>query len=414
MKNLLGGSRKENMIALAVGGLGCLLLALSWLNGARAITAAQWALAVVLAGSLILIDLYPIHIRYAVKISLISVPLFLIMALLPLPLALVAAGTAILGANYFTRSSRGLLGLDYIQDPGRWMVIVFAGSTIAHLDTWLPIDENLLLIAGAAAMFILDVATFSLLTSFNIHESFVSLMREGLAQVFEIETIQYLVGILGAMVFYQAAWALLLLIVPIIIFYKTFKNAKEMNQSTREMLVNMADTIDMRDTYTGGHSQRVAELSSLILRQLGITGTEFDLINTAARLHDIGKIGVPDAVLLKPGPLTPQEWDMMRTHPQKSAELLGRYPDFVRGRDMVKYHHEREDGTGYPSGLKGSDIPFGARVIAVADAYDAMTTDRPYRSGKSLAEARQILKDGRGSQWDQKVVDALLAVLKEE
>jgi HD-GYP domain-containing protein (c-di-GMP phosphodiesterase class II) len=137
-------------------------------------------------------------------------------------------------------------------------------------------------------------------------------------------------------------------------------------------------------------------------------GAEVDLIISAARVHDIGKIGVPDHILNKPGPLTPEERAIMETHPVLGADLLLRYPDFMRGVDIVRHHHESWNGTGYPSKLAGYAIPFGARVIAVADSYDAMTSDRPYRRGMTPARAAQILREGRGKQWDTSIVDAFL------
>jgi hypothetical protein len=414
VKNLLGGSRRENWTALIAGVIGCLLLALTWLGSTIPNNPQEWLLAFLLVGCLVLADCFPIHVRYAIKLSLISVPLYLIMALLSLPLALLATGAAILISDLIARSTRGLIMMDFIQDPARWIVILFISSTIAHIDTQNVISGNILLVAAAVVMFILDVASFSLFTALRIRETYLGLVWEGVSQSYEIEAIQYLIGILGVLAFHQAAWSLLLLIVPIAISYKIFKNAREMNQSTRELLVNMADAIDLRDKYTGGHSRRVAELVGLILKQMNISGVESELIITSARLHDIGKIGIPDAILLKDGPLTPEEWQVMRSHPQEGAKLLGRYADFSRGYDMVLYHHEREDGNGYPRGLKGSEIPLGARLIATADAYDAMTTDRPYRSGKTSREAIQILTNGSGSQWNKEIVDALLAALKSE
>jgi len=140
-------------------------------------------------------------------------------------------------------------------------------------------------------------------------------------------------------------------------------------------------------------------------------GPEVDLILAAARVHDIGKIGVPDAILNKAGRLTEEERATMEQHPVRGAALLQRYRDFVRGVAVVRHHHERWDGTGYPDGLAGMDIPFGARVIAVADSYDAMTSDRPYRTGMPIPKAAAILREGRGAQWDATIVDAFLRTI---
>jgi HD-GYP domain-containing protein (c-di-GMP phosphodiesterase class II) len=144
------------------------------------------------------------------------------------------------------------------------------------------------------------------------------------------------------------------------------------------------------------------------LKELNLQGPDATLIVTAARVHDIGKIGIPDMVLQKPGALTPDEWAIMQTHSDRGADLLARYPDFARGVAIVRHHHERWDGKGYPAGLKGYDIPFGARLMAVADSFDAMTSDRPYRPGMSVEKATQILHEGRGVQWDAALVDAFL------
>jgi putative nucleotidyltransferase with HDIG domain len=200
--------------------------------------------------------------------------------------------------------------------------------------------------------------------------------------------------------------------VPTAIAYIAFKNVKEMGQNTREMLIHMADAVDLRDPYTGGHSRRVAELASRIVQHMQILGIEAELIETAARLHDIGKIGIPDAVLNKPAEFTPQDRAIMEQHSEKGADLLSGYVDFARGADIVLSHHERWDGGGYPHHKKGHEIPFGARVIAVADSFDAMTTDRPYRRARTVVQAAQILREGSGSQWDPEVVTALLEILE--
>ena len=142
-----------------------------------------------------------------------------------------------------------------------------------------------------------------------------------------------------------------------------------------------------------------------------IAGPEATLIEIAARLHDIGKIGIPDSILMKPGRLSSDETALMQTHSQKGADLISKYKDFARGALIVKHHHERWDGHGYPARLKGPEIPFGARVIAVADSFDAMTSDRPYREALSQRHAIQTLLEGRGKQWDPNIVNALVDMI---
>ncbi len=166
--------------------------------------------------------------------------------------------------------------------------------------------------------------------------------------------VQYLVGIVGAAAATPYLWTLGLLIAPCALVYAACKALHEMHDGTRQLLENMADAVDLRDPCTGGHSRRVTAYSAAILRELGLHGPEVDLIVTAARVHDIGKIGTSDAILHKPGKLDPEERAIMEEHPVAGAALLTRYRDFARGVALVRHHHESWDGTGYPDRLTGA------------------------------------------------------------
>ncbi len=186
----------------------------------------------------------------------------------------------------------------------------------------------------------------------------------------------------------------------------------EQTQSTYyETLKTLAGALEARDTYTQGHSERVASLATSIAERLGVSEEETREIYSAALLHDIGKIGVRDDVLLKRGALTAGEMGIIRGHPVLGDAILGPLKFFDRVTGMVKHHHERWDGSGYPDGLAGERIPLASRIVGVADAYDAMTSDRPYRDRKPPAEALQIIRDEAGRQFDPKVVAALLEIL---
>jgi HD-GYP domain-containing protein (c-di-GMP phosphodiesterase class II) len=206
---------------------------------------------------------------------------------------------------------------------------------------------------------------------------------------------------------------LALLVVPAVLVYTVLKARREMREDTRQLLESLADTVDLRDANTGGHSRRVADYSAAILQQLKMTGPELALILSAARVHDIGKIGVADSILFKPDLLTSEERAQMELHPVHGAKLLKRYGDFARGVEIVLHHHERWDGSGYPSRLRGMEIPFGATVIAVADGFDAMISDRPYRRGMTVERAVDILRAERGKQWNPVTVDALISAVAE-
>ena len=168
----------------------------------------------------------------------------------------------------------------------------------------------------------------------------------------------------------------------------------------------LSGTLGLRDRPTGAHSGRVERLSSALGRRLGLPRRSLNELTYAAELHDIGKVGVPDALLLKPGPLADGEWEVLKSHASWGCELLQKVPGLERVALIVRHHHERFDGNGYPDGLSGEDIPLESRILAVVDAYVAMTEERPYRSACGPEVAARELSDGRGTQFDPRVVDA--------
>src|SRR5918997_759913 len=176
-------------------------------------------------------------------------------------------------------------------------------------------------------------------------------------------------------------------------------------------VIGLAEALDRRDAGALGHSQTVGRYSEQIAAQLGLPDDHVERVRLAGVLHDVGKIGVSDRVIAKPGPLDAGEWGEMRTHPEIGARLLA-HPDFDDLRAWVHSHHERPDGHGYPLGLSGDSIPLEASILAVADAYEAMTADRAYRSSMGEEAARAELEAGAGTQFDARVVRALLAVLE--
>lgn len=173
----------------------------------------------------------------------------------------------------------------------------------------------------------------------------------------------------------------------------------------------LTSALDLRDRETAGHSERVTAYTLELARAVGITDpAELSRIRRGAWLHDIGKIGVPDAILHKPGPLDDAERERMRLHPELGFRILQGVPFLRDATDIVLYHHERWDGSGYPRGLRGAEIPLPARLFAVADTLDAITSDRPYRRAQSFERARTIIQEGSGTQFDPEVVRAFLTV----
>jgi HD-GYP domain-containing protein (c-di-GMP phosphodiesterase class II) len=273
---------------------------------------------------------------------------------------------------------------------------------------------HLALVAAALLLGLGDILTFPLVMARDCPEPPRRVIRDAAREAWAMEGIQVLLGLAAALVARAELWALAGLVVPVVLVYRSFKRTTELQDSTRLLLERLADTVDLRDPYTGGHSRRVTDYCAQLLAALGMHGAEVELVLAAARVHDIGKIGIPDAILNKPGKLTDAERAEMERHPVLGADLLARQGDVGRGVEIVRHHHEAWDGSGYPAGLAGRDIPFGARVIAVADSYDAMTSDRPYRAGMPRAKALSILRAGRGQQWDPTLVDAFLRALGEQ
>ena len=187
---------------------------------------------------------------------------------------------------------------------------------------------------------------------------------------------------------------------------------ERMRQAHLSTIASLARTIEAKDPYTGGHTDRVARTAYLLARDLGLAADTLEAVKVGGVIHDIGKIGIPDAILLKPGRLTDEEFAHMRKHPEISSYILEQldFPDVVN--HMARSHHERYDGGGYPDGLAGEDIPLEARILSVTDALDAMTSDRPYRKAMSLDTAIAEIRKKRGSQFCPVVVDALLEHLR--
>ena len=221
-------------------------------------------------------------------------------------------------------------------------------------------------------------------------------------------------GLAFAILWQAQPLSVVLTIVPLIAIRQSFEIATRLRHETEEALYALVRVLHERDGGTADHSEREARYAEKIARRLGLTDDEIRVIVQAARLHDIGKVGVRDSVLRKAGPLTDEEWAEMTRHPVIGSDILNHLSLFRRGAKLVRHHHERYDGKGYPDGLKGEEIPLGSRIIAVADAFDAMTSDRPYRKGLPVDEALRRLAAEAGHQFDPVVVGTLIKIVTEE
>jgi len=218
-------------------------------------------------------------------------------------------------------------------------------------------------------------------------------------------------GAVMAALWLYKPWSVVTLLLPLIVVRQSFNYIGELREQTQEALVRMADAVDQRDPSTYEHSQRGAQVAGLLAEEIGLLAADVDTIRMAARLHDLGKIGMSNSLLFKPAKFTPEESIEFHRHAEIGADLVQSFRLFKEGHDLILHHHEQWDGAGYPDGLIGENIPIGCRILGVADAYDAMISRRSYRSPLPLHVAIDELQNNRGSQFDPKVVDAFMRIL---
>jgi len=197
------------------------------------------------------------------------------------------------------------------------------------------------------------------------------------------------------------------------LYEQTHQQADELAQAYDSTLTGWARALELRDELTEGHTRRVTELTLELARLLNIPENDMTQIRRGAILHDIGKMGIPDSILHKPGPLTARELRIMQMHTEYAHEMLSFIPFLRSALDIPYCHHERWDGTGYPRGLKGEQIPLAARIFSVVDVWDALTSDRPYRSAWSKEKARDYILMNSGTQFDPRIVEKFIALLEE-
>ena len=232
-------------------------------------------------------------------------------------------------------------------------------------------------------------------------------LTEGLV----IEAALAALGLVAAVLLRDSPVLLPVLVLPALVLHRALQELVRLRLDTHAALAELVEVVELRDPYTAGHSRRVAALGHRLAVQMGLTYEEADLIASAGKVHDLGKVAVDPAVLMKPGALTDEEFAEMQRHPALSGQVVAKFAAYGDGWLLVRHHHERWDGKGYPDGLAGEAIPLGARILAVADTFDALTSARPYRQPRTTAFALGVLREGSGTQWDPAAVDALLTLM---
>jgi putative nucleotidyltransferase with HDIG domain len=272
-----------------------------------------------------------------------------------------------------------------VQESGKYLIIEKNGSLISE-----ELNNSLLL----------DVATSVCIYPINVVDEFIGLLIFGEERKIQREPFDANKLQLISLIADQAGSAL-----------RRSKLHEQLEESLLETVIALANAVEARDTYTEDHSARMEELVVAVCEKLEFTKEDVQNMRWAARLHDIGKIGVPDNILRKPGSLTDEEWIAMRQHPEIGSKILAPISMMADVSPIIRAHHERFDGKGYPDGLSQDQIPYGARVLTVVDAYVAMTDDRIYRKSLSHEEATNELIINKGSQFDPIIVDAFLEII---
>ncbi|TMC29007.1 MAG: HD-GYP domain-containing protein [Chloroflexi bacterium] len=359
-------------------------------------------------------QIWPLHLSTKIKITVDDLPTFAAALLFdPFSAMIIAAASTLIGLRYRNRMrwyNRGFNAASTTLGTGL-AALVYRG-----LAGPLPpaMSAAVIMLAAGVAKYALQAVLVDVVVALQLRRRPFERWWEVHRRDLPYESSLYLLGALAAVSVGDEPIALVLFAIPMVAMLVSMRETARVREQTRNTILELADLIDLRDPYTHGHSQRVARLAERLARRMKLESAQIALIRDAARVHDIGKIGTNDVVLLKKGPLDDDERKEMQRHVGIGHKLLSHIPEFFEGAELVLAHHERHDGKGYPRGLAGDELPLEVSVISVADSYDAMTTDRPYRRGLPWAAVRAELLRGRDTQWRARAVDLFVEMIDED
>jgi putative nucleotidyltransferase with HDIG domain len=421
--------RRSELFRVAIG---VVAITLALVNAPRAMAGgADWWLIASLAGTGILALEFPLHVNINTKVSVASAVFFAAVLVLPvwqaaLLVGLLQAADICIAAARKVRATRERPpvraivvnvvfngGQAYLAALAGGGLLAWTGGVLAQRGMHGPGDV-IVLFGAAFVMYGVNVFLVALAVAFATARNPMSLFLETQRVVYVQFAGLYLIGALAAFGAVRWPWIPVFSIIPGVLIYHSLKQRIELRHEGMRAMERMAAEVDRRDPYTFQHSQRVSIYAHAIARKLGFTAAEIEIVELAAKVHDVGKIRIPDAILLKPEGLTDEERRVMQTHPRLGFEILRQFSEYAKVLDLVLTHHERYDGHGYPNGTVGRRLLLIAQVIPVADSLDAMTTARAYRRARSWQSAMEELRRGAGSQWNPQVVNAALAVLSQE
>ena len=365
---------------------------------------------------LVLADTHLIELTHTTKVSVSTALEFALLLMVGPGMALwtIALSVAVTARWHLRRAWKWYNVAFYAANSV--VSVNLAGLVYQRLSSGAP-----LLSSGASVLALLLAGTTYFLLNVGIVAAMVALARnsDSLANflsAFQVAAPQFAgllaLGLVAAVVYSVSPAAAVLLLIPVVGVYASLRSALTLQSETKRAIELLAAEVDRYHPYTAQHSERVAQYAVRIARKMQLSEEQVETISRSARIHDLGKLSIWSVMLNKPGGLTEEERREMESHAARGAALVSQFPDYRNGRDLILHHHERYDGRGYPSGLKGDEIPLGARIIAVADAVDAMMSDRPYREVLSVAETMRELDRNRGGQFDPMIVEVMLGILE--
>lgn len=360
---------------------------------------------------------FPVELTPRFKAHPANAVYFAMLLLFPPPVAVALVGLAALLGNGTLAMRRSRDGrpkrtaYDAILNASQWMIATALAALVLYgfrqtMSVQFQPRDVLAVPLAAGSMYIVNTGLVALMVGLHTGRNPIDVWYASQRLDPASEAALYLIGLITALGADAHPWVTVAMVVPAAVVYMSTKRAISLSQQTIQAVEALADMVDMRDPYTAEHSKRVAANVARIASCMGLKSDEVATLWLAARVHDLGKLLLPDSVLRKEGRLTPEEFAVMKEHPRHGYEILAKFPQYRKGREIVLAHHERVDGKGYPRGLGANRIPIGAQIVAVADALDAMTSDRPYRAALPLHQAMTELRLGRGAQWSAAVVDA--------
>lgn len=389
------------------------------------VVAAPWAApvdpqAVLLNGAILLVltfmsSISPVQTRVGSTLTVSMAPLFGAVLLLP-PWA--AMTVAVIGTLDLRRPGRDIPWDRFFFNRGMWAlvcglpaVVLHAGGITSHQPEWYLALPLLVIFIAALNVGLMSTAVW-LVTNAPIVATARKVVASSVLTYIALPLVGYMIWALMDQKQFPDQLVVFLLYGPLLVYRASLLKQNRLDRWLRESFIMQSRIVDKRDGQTFGHSQRVGELSEQVAHLLRLNENDCNTIRTAGILHDLGKIAIPDSILLKPGKLTPEEYEIIKTHPEAGAEVLNEHPEQQGVAEIVLHHHERWDGKGYPGGISGDAIPIGSRIVNACDAFDTITQARVFRpTVKTPAEAIRELRELAGSWYDPAVITALETIV---